>query len=393
MTSRDDPVQPLRTGIQFVLWIIFSFYAARYVAITGLPLRAAALFFGLIIFLITAPLSYYLLNRRWRHTNDFPYLAFQLDFLLPFSLYPALFLVSFAVLPRYGLWAYGARTVATVASVRTVSGAVISAPGTCVDYVYEVESERFEKAACSGSFPFVETPPDDALPVTYIPSAPWLAVLELPPLFRRLDRLVVWWALIVVGWLVGTAVASATRYEPPSPPPPKTPLERLQRYDLDQVLSAEDDPALWSAVIASHFDLPESDKIVVPGLRFGIGTIHPTSKFLLQPILGTCFSRVDPYHLTLCDCPQDERGDHDFDPELVPSLAMRLIYVGYPPLPERPTLSIVVPRPSANLFKVPVYTAVNRSGAAATGATLYWVKDKNGRWQKSSERVNWWYEG
>ena len=396
MKTRDHNQDIWRVGALFLLWIMSGYFGAHYAVKHWLPAYPAGFFIGLLIFLIASPLTHYLLRKRWRYTGDMPYLVLPFDFLIPWSLYPSLLMICFFVLPRYGLWAYGAIGNATILSVRTIpafDGDLHTMPGTCVDYVYNIHDSHYEKTACSGGQPFKEGAPDDFLHVTYFRLAPQFASLKLSELYRLLDGLVVWWAWIVGGWMAGTAVISPKRYPPPPPAPPQTSLELLERYDLVALLTKEDDPTLWSAVIHTHFPMPENGKIFVPGLRFGIGEIQPVSKYLLQPIVGTCFERADKYHLMRTPCPSEEQGDHHFDSDLASRLDMRLIHIGQPPYPQQPTLSIVVPRPSANDVKVPVYTAVNHVGAAATGATYYWIRTEAGIWEKSNQQVNWWYEG
>lgn len=172
-------------------------------------------------------------------------------------------------------------------------------------------------------------------------------------------------------------------------------LALLQSYGLDTVLTPEDDPTLWAAVIAVYWPPPHNAEINVGGLRFGVGTFDDDTRVKLQPIAGWCFERADETTLRLTECHDrdiDGRSDPNFRP--LPNTTLFNMtglgtFLDDDTLPPFPTISIVVERPSVGKQDVVVYDGAQfyiRIGAGRTG--VYTRVD--GGWQESGRILHSW---
>lgn len=388
-------VQSAGTVLSTLLWLGGTGVVANGLIRIGSPVASGRIGSFLFLFLLTAPLLYRQLDNRWHYTRRQLYFLFPVDIIIPFCLYVSLMILLFA-LPRFLLWGFGEVAWGELTAVQITQQLDPEfglSSRTCATYGYAVDDQRYTGNSCSGGRRLSEVSAGTQLDVYYAPFAPRLSTVGLPTLFYWQDLLLVWWSLVIAVWLVGAAVLTPNRYPPAPRPAPRTAQERLARYGLDTKLSAADDPELWAAVLESLFRLPDDPKIHVPGLRFGVAAIHPNSRYLLQPIWGTCFERVDRDFVKPTPCAAVQRSDHHVDPELAPIVPFPLLHIARLPHPLKPAFSIVVPRPSTDESTLPVYIASNHPGAAATGATTYWERQANGSWRKTKNRVNWWYEG
>lgn len=57
----------------------------------------------------------------------------------------------------------------------------------------------------------------------------------------------------------------------PTPPRGEASRGLLRAWGLDQLLTEEDDPELWAAVLFRYWPAPTDPNLDVPGLRFGLG--------------------------------------------------------------------------------------------------------------------------
>jgi len=354
---------------------------------------------GIPLLALVCPLFYWVVYRKYYNKTDIPYFLLPLDFLLPFSIYPAIWLVVLFVTPRFAVWQWGTPGTGTVQALAIEERFDLDLGYIRhfrVEYTFERENGRQASHNSYISQALFDTlEPNDKIPVHYLSWWPQQITAGDPILFQWQGTVLTWATLVVLFWLIGMALASRKRYQSmlPAFPEPQTAVELLERFELDTWLTEMDDPELWAAVIQKQFPMPEADEIYVDGLRFALGEFSANARLKMQPTIATCFARVDGHHLRRVECPPDVQTDAEMDEALAPSVPMLLLYLNKLEREKRPRLTIVIPRPSVNEQRLPVYTAAVHTNGNSSGATAYWQRLPDGRWENSGVKLNWWMEG
>lgn len=152
------------------------------------------------------------------------------------------------------------------------------------------------------------------------------------------------------------------------------PVVFLARYGLDAVLTDDDDPGLWAAVVGAHWPPPGDPSLNAPGLSFGLAYSYDPP---------WTFARVGPYALRVVE---------SVDPADAPR-GLRA-----PRLRRFPYLSIRIERPSAGKDRALVDTGRTLGFLAGQGETRVWEKvpearegpDEAEHWRPTDEVVSSW---
>jgi len=161
----------------------------------------------------------------------------------------------------------------------------------------------------------------------------------------------------------------------------------LRLYGLDRVLTEQDDPALWAAVLVRHWPAPGSPDMDPAALRFGVGGIpadeaRASPRSGLEKIETWCFERVDADHLRVVPCAERPQVSFMFalamgasteDPELL-----------------RGRMYLDVSRPSRGEERALVHAGVSAPPNAGTGETRRWRVGDTGNWTETAETVSRW---
>ena len=161
----------------------------------------------------------------------------------------------------------------------------------------------------------------------------------------------------------------------------------LRLYGLDRVLTEQDDPALWAAVLVRHWPAPGSPDMDPAALRFGIGKIppdqaHASPRSELQEIETWCFERVDASRLRVTQC-----ADH---PQVSFMFALAMGASADDPDLYRGRMYLDVSRPSQGQEQALVHWGISAPPNAGTGETRYWRIDDRGAWQETQEILSRW---
>ena len=161
----------------------------------------------------------------------------------------------------------------------------------------------------------------------------------------------------------------------------------LRLYGLDRILTAQDGPALWVAILMRHWPAPGSPDMDPAALRFGIGKIpsdemHASPRSGLEEIETWCFARVDADQLRVVQC-----QDHP-QVSFMSALAMGAS-VGDPDL-YRGRMYLDVSRPSRGEKQALVHGGISTPPNAGTGETRYWQVDDRGDWEETTKVVSRW---
>jgi hypothetical protein len=161
----------------------------------------------------------------------------------------------------------------------------------------------------------------------------------------------------------------------------------LRLYGLDQILTAQDDPALWAAILMRHWPAPGSPDMDPAALRFGVGKIpldeaRASPRSGLEDIETWCFKRADADRLCVAQC--EDRPQVSF----MSALAMGAS-VDDPAL-YRGQMHLDVSRPSQGEERALVHWGISTPPNAGTGETRYWRIGAHGNWQETEETVSRW---
>ncbi|MCA9923128.1 MAG: hypothetical protein KC421_12190, partial [Anaerolineales bacterium] len=260
-----------------------------------------------------------------------------------------------------------------------------------VTYITETGG-RFTRDVAVGRRLFAELAERDEVSIHTLPRWPDKGVLADPYLMAAQARLLLWSSFVLIGWAVGAVVKQRERAQaiaaaaaPPIPP--------LHKFNLDTWLTAADDFDLWQTLLAAHFPDPDDETVHLPGLRCGVGQPAPDARFRMQPSGATCFEWDGNGRIRPTPCSAEPHTDADHDPALAPLIPLQVITIQKLPRDNRPYHTILVERPSVNRERVLVYTAVYRKNGRGSGKTTSWVRQPDGTWHDTGERLNWWYEG
>ncbi|MEM7334296.1 MAG: hypothetical protein AAF490_19595 [Chloroflexota bacterium] len=391
------PVNTRLLTVLFSAWFMGSFFIAVWLILNSQPHHAERLFWLALLALLLPPIIYLDLTKRYASMRPtYPYFFIELD-LLMFYLLPGMVLITgIVVMPRQTVWAFGQTAPATVLQIRDVEAVdddLGRFGGTCIDFSYQIGATEFDRENCSRRSSLEPQLRGEPYEVTYLRWAPQFGYINIPLMYQNLDTALAFLSLITIGWVVGTAVVSHFRFPYPLPPmPAKSATEIVQRFGLNHLLTAEDDINLWAAVLKSEFRSSGNKFFDESENRFGIAQIAPATKLHLQPIEGYCFQRKDEYYLQVVPCEPEEYQDADFDPEIAPIVPVRLLHIArIPKIDKRITRTLVLPRPSINKNRVPVYSgSSNKLGTGGSGTAWYWEKSGNGSWKNSYQIIERW---
>jgi hypothetical protein len=150
------------------------------------------------------------------------------------------------------------------------------------------------------------------------------------------------------------------------------PMSVLQIYGLDQVLTAQDDPRLWAAVLREHWPLPDDPKLRdqpiddSPRFSFGVGRL-PSESDERSDWSGMIIDerwvleRVDAKHF------RANRGE-----------------------PKYPHFILDMSRPSVSTNLAWVHAGDNPAPLIGYGETRVWVRQEDGGWSETDEVVSTW---
>lgn len=171
------------------------------------------------------------------------------------------------------------------------------------------------------------------------------------------------------------------------------PIAVVRVFGLDQVLTDQDDPQLWAAVLAKHWRAPTDPEIIVEGLKFGVGRIvyneDGSSKISgpsgMEKIGEWCFEREDAGHLCLAEC----------QPIVTTGMMMMAMMEGRNLLEETYSPSTVsdkleVSRPSVGESRALVYVGMS-APFVGHGETIYWERKETGEWHETEEVFSSWF--
>jgi hypothetical protein len=161
----------------------------------------------------------------------------------------------------------------------------------------------------------------------------------------------------------------------------------LRLYGLDQILTAQDDPALWAAILMRHWPAPGSPDMDPAALRFGVGKIpldeaRASPRSGLEEIETWCFERVDAGRLRAAQC--EDRPQVSFMSALVMGASMA------DPQLYRGRTYLDVSRPSRSEERALVHWGISTPPNAGTGETRYWQIGDRGDWEETEETVSRW---
>ncbi|MDY7041910.1 MAG: hypothetical protein SVX38_13720 [Chloroflexota bacterium] len=164
------------------------------------------------------------------------------------------------------------------------------------------------------------------------------------------------------------------------------PLAVLARYELDRILTDQDDPALWAAALIWHWPAPDDKGMYPDSLRFGVGHVVSGEEDREGAQAGDamertevrCFERVDEEHLRVVEC-------HD---QPAPTIS---VLPGIGILPAARSYNYLdVSRPSKGERRALIHWGVSGGGFFGSGETRYWERQADGRWAETEETVSRW---
>jgi len=171
-------------------------------------------------------------------------------------------------------------------------------------------------------------------------------------------------------------------------------LAVLSMFGLDEILTKQDDPNLWAAVLAKHWPAPNEPDMLFEGLRFGIsqeishredGTGDKEwNRSGMDPIEVWCFKSLGNGGLFVVECA----------PETHISFFSSIInsdsgVSGSQTLPSVKTF-IDIQRPSQGLTKALVHVGTSIPPNMGRGETRRWVREEDGMWVETNEIVFHW---
>ena len=190
---------------------------------------------------------------------------------------------------------------------------------------------------------------------------------------------------------------------PQSPSGHQESIALLQSYGLDVLLTAEDDPRLWAAVLRQHWPVPDDRSCDAQALRFGIGrrmregedrsdptlSVHAGSRGMVE-IEEWGFERIDAGRLRVVRCEPQAASNPLWN---MISLVDRL--QGMPPGSLPATLPqcisrLDLSRPSQGVHEAMVHSATISGPLAGSGAATMWRRRDDGSWAQTGEVLALW---
>ena len=174
----------------------------------------------------------------------------------------------------------------------------------------------------------------------------------------------------------------------------------IQAYGLQPLLTEQDDPALWEAVLHKYWLSPQSAECMVSALCFNIGRRlmegelpngeaneqHAKMRGMVD-IEEWYFVRVDEAQLSIQSSPQNVATLR----APFPGAGLAALMAGQFTVTSAASISSIlgVSRPSRNAGLAVVYCKSSVPGAGEGNAYL-WQRQQDGQWQPTDRRVAWW---
>jgi hypothetical protein len=165
------------------------------------------------------------------------------------------------------------------------------------------------------------------------------------------------------------------------------PLAFLSLYGLDRIVSDQDDPQLWAAVVAMYWPWPHAAEMDPVHYRFGIGQPAPNTEMRLQPTQVWAFERADAQRLQVCACPPSLITDAHLDKRLKAAVSISLLYCVSAEY--WPYGAIVIARPSRQQTEVLAFAGFRMNGRMGWGHTEVWSPHKSDSWQATEAVAQW----
>lgn len=147
------------------------------------------------------------------------------------------------------------------------------------------------------------------------------------------------------------------------------PIAVLMLYGLDQMLTDQDDPLLWAAILSKHWPKPgelASEALSAgsfPSLFFGVGGLPDRkSAPFLKSIAGWTLEKADNEHLRAC---QERLEFYDYILE--------------------------VSRPSVGVETVLVHNGSLPAPLIGHGEIKIWLRQENGDWTETEKVITSWF--
>jgi len=175
----------------------------------------------------------------------------------------------------------------------------------------------------------------------------------------------------------------------------------LRAYGLDIIITEQDDPVLWEAVLSCHWPAPGDSSCMVEALRFDTGrqlqdgeqpqgeeNEQYAKMRAMVDIEEWCFERVGEAQLQVKVCPKPVESGGTFfqgmglmavlsgQADFTPPAQVVFIYLG-------------ISRPSKGTDQVVVYTASSAPGLG-DGAAYRWRRKASGAWEPSDQCLARW---
>jgi hypothetical protein len=141
----------------------------------------------------------------------------------------------------------------------------------------------------------------------------------------------------------------------------------LQLYDLDQVLTDQDDPHLWAAVLHRYWPQPNDPDFSAIGFVFSIAETPHDREWLQRS------------GMTILETWYFERSD-----------AKRLKAMKHKSEVRYPRHILEISRPSVNSPTAFVHVGNVPGPFMGRGETRVWARQKNGGWTETGEIVGMW---
>jgi hypothetical protein len=165
----------------------------------------------------------------------------------------------------------------------------------------------------------------------------------------------------------------------------------LRAFGLNRILSEEDDPALWAAVLIRHWYAPGEPELDPACLRFTVskplsGSAAREFKLGRSGMLELelwCFERVEPDRLRVVQCPEP------------PGLSfMGMVMSGGPGAAAQVGSWVQdlleVSRPSLGEALALVHAGMSAPVNAGSGETRMWARAEDGTWTETDQVVARW---
>jgi hypothetical protein len=165
----------------------------------------------------------------------------------------------------------------------------------------------------------------------------------------------------------------------------------LHIFGLDKILTDQDDPWLWAAVLVHHWPAPWDPEMNPATLRFGIGGIvdksvqdELSSRSGMEPIEEWCFDSMNTNRLTVKLC------------STTPTLSFMTLLASVNLNSQSDLYTSMVrnyleiSRPSNKIGKALVHKGFTSPPNVGAGQTRYWIPKEDGSWIETDDIYSQW---